>query len=173
LQRLFRKRQNGPIRKPLKTEVFRGFFNKQPGFIDLKTRFAGNERFISVVTRMELLAFPALSISERERIVQFLETVFIVPLTEAIEVEAIAIRRAFRPKLSDAIIAATARVLDATLVTGDGPLTGKKIPGLPIILTASSPVKAKRSLSKEALLYAALGCFIFSTLVFACLFIFK
>jgi predicted nucleic acid-binding protein len=157
----------------LDTNVIIKFINKQPGFIDFKTRFAGNERFISVVTRMELLAFPALGISEWERVVRFLETVSIVPLTEAIEAEAIAIRRTFRPKLPDAIIAATARVLDAALVTGDGPLARKKIPGLPIIFTASSPVKAKRSLSKETLLYAALGCFIFSTLVFACLFIFK
>jgi predicted nucleic acid-binding protein len=153
------------------TNVLIKYINKLPGFIDLDTQFAGDQQFISVVTKMELLAFPALSATERELIVQFLKTIIVVPLTEAIEAEAIEIRRAFRPKLPDAIIAATAHVLDATLVTGDGPLARKGIPGLPIILTVSSPAKAKRSLSKDTLLYIALGCFIFSTLVFAVLFL--
>jgi predicted nucleic acid-binding protein len=155
------------------TNVLIKYINKLPGFIDVATRFAENERFISVVTKMELLAFPALSATERNRIMRFLQTVFVVPLTENIEADAIEIRRIFRPKLPDAIIAATAHVLGATLVTGDGPLATKKIPGLPIILTVSSPVKAKRSLSKNTLLYVALGCFIFSTIVFAVLFILK
>jgi predicted nucleic acid-binding protein len=155
------------------TNVIIKYINKLPGFIDIATRFAENERFISVVTKMELLAFPALGVAEKDRIMQFLQTVIIVPLTEAIEDAAIEIRRVFRPKLPDAIIAATARVLDATLVTGDGPLATKKIPGLSIILAPSSPAKAKRSLSKNTLLYVALGFFIFSTLVFALLFILK
>jgi predicted nucleic acid-binding protein len=157
----------------LDTNVLIKYINKLPGFIDIKTRFAENERYISIVTRMELLAFPALSATERDQIMQFLQTVIVVPLTENIEADAIEIRRVFRPKLPDAIIAATARVLNATLVTGDGPLATKKIPGLPIILTPSAPVKTKRSLSKNTLLHVALGCFIFSTLVFAILFILK
>jgi predicted nucleic acid-binding protein len=155
------------------TNVIIKYINKLPGFIDLDTQFTGDQQFISVVTKMELLAFPILSVAEKDRIMQFLQTVIIVPLTEAIEDTAIEIRRVFRPKLPDAIIAATARVLDAKLVTGDGPLATKKIPGLSIILAPSFPVKAKRSLSKNTMLYMALGCFIFSTLVFAVLFILK
>jgi predicted nucleic acid-binding protein len=153
------------------TNVLIKYINKLPGFIDIDTLFTGEQQFVSVVTRMELLAFPALTVTERERIMRFLQTVFIVPLTERVETDAIEIRRAFRPKLPDAIIAATARVLGATLVTGDGPLAKKNIPGLPLIVAPSSPAKAKRPLSKNTLLYVALGCFMFSTLVFAVLFI--
>jgi predicted nucleic acid-binding protein len=155
------------------TNVIIKYINKLPGFIDIAARFAENERFISVVTKMELLAFPALSAAEKDRIMRFLQTVIVVPLTEAIEDAAIEIRRVFRPKLPDAIIAATARVLDATLVTGDGPLFAKKIPGLSIILAPSFPAQAKRSRPKNTLLYVALGCCIVSTLVFAVLFILK
>jgi hypothetical protein len=70
------------------TNVIIKFINKLPGFIDLKTRFAGNERFV-------------------------------------------------------------------------------------IILASSVSAQAKKPLSKHSLLYATLGFFILSTLIFAVLFIFK
>lgn len=86
-------------------------------------------RFVSVITRMELLAYPGISPSEEERIQRFLSDVFVVPLGDGIEATAIAIRRAKRLKLPDAIIAATSIFLTATLLTNDLHLTELIWPG--------------------------------------------
>jgi hypothetical protein len=69
-------------------------------------------------------------------------------------------------------VASTSLILGAALVTGDGPIAKKKIPGLQIIFAPSSPAK-RRVFSKKIWIYVALGCFIVSTLVFAILFFLK
>ena len=88
--------------------------------------------YISVVTRMELLADPKHTDESQKEAADFIETLSVIPLTEAIEHEAIAIRRFGkpRPKLPDAIIAATAKVLNVPLVTLDGDLSNLSFPGL-------------------------------------------
>ena len=80
-----------------------------------------DDRFVSVITEMELLAFPGLTPGGEEEIRNFLNTVTIIPLADAIKDEAIRIRRFGTPrlKLPDAIIMATAVVGGKTLVTGD------------------------------------------------------
>lgn len=85
-------------------------------FIDDTTM---SERYASVITRMELLSFPGISSEEEERIRRFLADLAIIPLDDAIENTAIAIRRTARLKLPDAIVAATALSMGATLITGD------------------------------------------------------
>ncbi|GHV10496.1 hypothetical protein FACS189491_00030 [Spirochaetia bacterium] len=157
------------------TNVIIKFINKEPGFLDLDTRFAGDSRFISIVTKMELLAFPGISADEKKRTLAFLETVLIIPLTATVEAEAIEVRRKFRVKLPDAIVAATALALGATLVTGDGPLAKKKMPDLSITFVPFPPTRAPwwSAFKRNKSLWTALGCFIISTLVFAILFILK
>jgi predicted nucleic acid-binding protein len=149
------------------------YINKLPGFIDLDTRFAGRHWIISFITRMEVLAFPGISATEKERALTFLQAVSIISINKEIEVTAIEIRRKYRPKLPDALIVATALELGAPLITGDGPLAKKKIPGLATIVVPSPSSKASwRSVfAKNRSLWFALGCFIVSTLVFAILFI--
>jgi predicted nucleic acid-binding protein len=164
---------NGPIRSVVfDTNVIIKYVNKKPGFIDFETQYAGDEWFISIVTKMELLAFPGIDTAEKERTLRFLQIVTVIPLIETVEAKAVEIRRKYRPKLPDAIIAATAHVLDAALVTGDGPLARKKIPGLLVTVAPSLSEKASwRSVfAKNKSLWIALGCFIVSTLVFAILF---
>lgn len=93
-----------------------------------------NDRFVSVVTEMELFASPSLT-PEKEQIRRdFLRETTIVPLTEPVKQEAIRIRRFGSPrlKLPDAIIAATACVLDATLVTNDDTMLKLNWQGLTI-----------------------------------------
>jgi predicted nucleic acid-binding protein len=96
--------------------------------------FEGTLRYVSVITRIELYGFPGITPEETEKITRFLEDVTVVPLNNEVEQETIAIRRKFRPKLPDAIIAATALALGATLITGDGPLAKNGISGLQIFL---------------------------------------
>lgn len=74
---------------------------------------------VSVITEIELLSWPALS-SDEERVMRgFLDEVDRYPLTDAIRDRTISLRRQFRLKLPDALIAATALEAGATLLTND------------------------------------------------------
>ncbi|MDR2588966.1 MAG: type II toxin-antitoxin system VapC family toxin [Spirochaetales bacterium] len=89
-------------------------------------------RLVSIITEMELLAFPNLTREGEKNIQNFLERVMIYPLTAAIKDEAIRLRRFGNPhlKLPDAIIAATAINLEAALVTNDAGIHALTWPGL-------------------------------------------
>lgn len=78
--------------------------------------------YVSVVTEMELLSYPDISDSEENAVRSFLRDVTLVNLNENVRQVAIQIRRTHRLKLPDAIIAATAIVLDAELLTNDNQL---------------------------------------------------
>jgi predicted nucleic acid-binding protein len=91
-------------------------------FLDGTLRALPSEdRFVSVITEMELLAFPSLTIEGETEIQNFLDTVTIIPLTNDIKDAAIRIRRFGSPrlKLPDAIIMATAVIGGKTLITDD------------------------------------------------------
>ena len=84
----------------------------------------------SVIVRMELLAKPNLPADEERDIREFLNDLTVVPLDESVEQKAVEIRRATSVKLPDSIIAATAVVLDAILLTNDDRLLKLSWPGL-------------------------------------------
>lgn len=75
--------------------------------------------FVSVISTLELLSFPAIEPAEEQQIHEFLTTATVVELTNAIKNAAIQLRRRYRLKLADAIIAGTAAVLGAELITND------------------------------------------------------
>jgi predicted nucleic acid-binding protein len=91
---------------------------------------AEGEYFVSVITEMELLSYPLLEARHEEQIQKFLSEVVIVSLSNEIKRVAIQLRRAHNLKLPDAIIAATAVVMDAELLTNDRKL--KSIPGITV-----------------------------------------
>ncbi|GMO62360.1 MAG: hypothetical protein Ta2A_08920 [Treponemataceae bacterium] len=91
--------------------------------------------FVSIITRMEILAAPKSTPEDEKDAHTFLSGVTVIPLTDEVERVAIEIRRrnaTQKPKikLPDAIIAATAIALDATLVTRDSDLLKLNFPGL-------------------------------------------
>ena len=90
-----------------------------PEWVALIDGTAMTERYASVVTRMELLAFPGITEAEAERIRRFLADLIVMPLDDVIENTAIEVRRTARLKLPDAIVVATAVSVGATLITGD------------------------------------------------------
>jgi predicted nucleic acid-binding protein len=94
------------------------------------------DRFLSVITEMELLVYPGLTPEKERHIQDFLNAVTIIPLTEAIKLEAIHIRRYGVPrlKLPDAIIAATAVIFKAELVTDDTDIRKLVWPGLQTVM---------------------------------------
>lgn len=77
------------------------------------------EYCISVITEMELLSYPALRPEDESEIRDFLSDVTIIDLNREIKTAAIALRRQYRLKLPDALIAATALHLQAELYTND------------------------------------------------------
>ena len=74
---------------------------------------------VSQITRMELLGFPALGEQEEQAARAFLSCCEVVRLSDDIENETIRLRRHGGLKLPDAIVAATARVCGARLLTLD------------------------------------------------------
>jgi predicted nucleic acid-binding protein len=102
-------------------------------FFERKTqRPAAGKQFISVITRMEILADSKHTEKTLRKAGEFLQNVFAVPLSGEIEEIAIKIRRSGSPrsKLPDAIVAATAVFLDVPLASADIRLLKLSWPGL-------------------------------------------
>lgn len=81
--------------------------------------FPAGTYVVSVISELELLAYPGLSPSEEQRVQDFLAEVPITDLTESVKLHAVNLRRQRGLKLPDAIVAATALSLEATLLTND------------------------------------------------------
>ncbi len=79
----------------------------------------GQEVFISFITRMELLSKPGMTKAEVKRVEAFLNEWPMVDMDRGIMDQAIVLRREFRLKIPDAIIAATAIFLNVPLLTAD------------------------------------------------------
>lgn len=69
--------------------------------------------FTSVVNKIELLGFQRVP----SQIVEFVEGLSIIPLNKEMEITTIELRKKYKIKLPDAIIAATAIVYNLTLIT--------------------------------------------------------
>ena len=93
---------------------------------------ADSELYISVITRIELLS-AIRNTEDREAIIHGLLSLFtIVPLDDEVENKTIAIRRKTNLKLPDSIIAASAIITEAVLITRDYRLASIKWPGLQV-----------------------------------------
>lgn len=75
--------------------------------------------FVSVITEIELLSYPNLTPDEETQIRDFLTKITVVGIESNIKELAITFRKQYRLRLPDAIIAATAQALNATLFTND------------------------------------------------------
>jgi predicted nucleic acid-binding protein len=83
---------------------------------------------VSVITEMELLAWPSLSAEEERAVRKFLDHVTICELTAAIRARAVQLRKAVHLKLPDAVVCATAMEFGVELWTNDAAFA--KVPGL-------------------------------------------
>ncbi|MCB9182671.1 MAG: type II toxin-antitoxin system VapC family toxin [Flavobacteriales bacterium] len=75
--------------------------------------------FISVITKVELLSRPDLDANGEEVIRALLGQVKVMEFTHVIQERTIVLRRKYRMKFPDAVIAATAAFLSLQLVTAD------------------------------------------------------
>jgi predicted nucleic acid-binding protein len=89
--------------------------------------------FMSVITRMELLADPKHTQQSEQEARDFINSLTVVPINDEIEYRAILFRRKTRRKLPDSIIAATAMALGVPLVTQDRELLALDSAELPIM----------------------------------------
>jgi predicted nucleic acid-binding protein len=112
------------------SNIIIGFLDNREGFPDLNNLPPDITVHISVITELELLSFSKLDSAAESVILRFLSDLTIVPLTDAIKQKTIAFRRATNCKLPDSIIAATAIVLGAPLITRDGELLKANFPCL-------------------------------------------
>jgi predicted nucleic acid-binding protein len=98
-----------------------------------QTEMKDKPRFVSEITRMELLGYPDISPDEEAIIKQFLSLVEILPCDEIVVNRVIQLRRMNKKlKLPDAIIAATAIEHQLTLVSRDK-VFNLSLPQLPLI----------------------------------------
>lgn len=74
---------------------------------------------VSVITEIELLSYPSISLDEEVQIRDFLTKITVVGIESNIKKLAIALRKQYRLRIPDTIIAATAQSLNATLFTND------------------------------------------------------
>ena len=105
----------------LDTNVIIGLLKQAPAAMALLERDAvsTNQSGYSAITRMELLSYPELQATEKETIEQILNLLTYYPITRVEEDIAISLRREQRLKLPDALILATAKYHQLTLLTLD------------------------------------------------------
>ena len=118
-----------PDRVVFDTNTLLGFLKKYGGYFDVSALFPDSDLFISEITEIELLSFWNISAKEEADILRLLSDVVIIPVIPEIKRETITFRRVSRCKTPDAIIAATAIVLDAVLVTQEAKLSSIIYPG--------------------------------------------
>lgn len=119
-----------PARVVFDTNALLGFLKKYGGYFDVCAMFPDSDLFVSEITEIELLSFWNISAQEEADILRLLSDVVIIPVIPEIKRETIAFRRASRCKTPDAIIAATAIILDAVLVTQEIKLSSVVYAGL-------------------------------------------
>jgi toxin FitB len=103
------------------TNIFIDFFSdKLQDRQIFETAFLNaNELLISPIVRMELFSHPNVSSEDEKIFSDLLNNFRIIPIDPEVENKAIFLRRKYKLKLPDAIIAATSIVEDAILVIGD------------------------------------------------------
>ncbi|HNZ39398.1 MAG TPA: type II toxin-antitoxin system VapC family toxin [Candidatus Latescibacteria bacterium] len=90
---------------------------------------------VSVITEIEVLSYPSLSADEAAVAREFLQCVGVEALSSEVKDATIELRRKHKLRVPDAIVVATARILDAVLYTNDSRLlTIPEITSVPLRL---------------------------------------
>ncbi|AEF83336.1 type II toxin-antitoxin system VapC family toxin [Leadbettera azotonutricia] len=91
-----------------------------------------SDQYASIIASIEVLSKPNMLQEEQKEVEDFLARFVEIPITDPIKYETIAIRRSTKLKLPDAVIAATAVILNATLLSNDPHLLNLRWPGLTV-----------------------------------------
>ncbi len=85
----------------------------------LEELLQGKNPYLSFMTELELIGFPDISTKEEIKIIELLDECLIISLNNNIKKKYIELRRKYKLKLVDTIIAATAIALNIPLITSD------------------------------------------------------
>lgn len=85
----------------------------------LEALLQGANVFLSVITKVEFLSHPDLDEAGEQVIRELLQSVKLMEFTSTIQERTVLLRRQFKMKLPDAVIAATAAFLNIRLITAD------------------------------------------------------
>jgi predicted nucleic acid-binding protein len=96
---------------------------------EILAKLDGIDLFMSVVTRVEFLSKPGMLPNEETKRRTFLDGITLMDFNTEIQDETVAIRRAKKLKFPDAVVAATAVLLEVTALTDDPHLLGLSWPG--------------------------------------------
>lgn len=92
-------------------------YTARPEHAFLRDVIAEDVPVVSAISRVEVLGFHGLDEAERGHLEAFFAAAVVLPITDAVVEQAIALRQARRMSLGDAVIAATALVHGLILVT--------------------------------------------------------
>jgi predicted nucleic acid-binding protein len=98
------------------TSLIINLFN---GVTEVQELITGRSLFISIISEIEVLSFPNITIPDKILLKEFLSECYIIDIEPAIKEITIEIRSKYKVKLPDAIIAATAMYFDLPLFTMD------------------------------------------------------
>ncbi|MDR1250224.1 MAG: type II toxin-antitoxin system VapC family toxin [Treponema sp.] len=114
----------------LDTNVFISFVKGLLGTTPAASLPMDGKIYISVITRIEALAYPQMTAKEEEKIRTVLRHIHVIPLNRKVEENTIRFRAKVKIKLPDSIISATAITLKAILLSNDSDLLKADWPGL-------------------------------------------
>src|SRR5690348_11537589 len=77
------------------------------------------QAYLSVITELELIGYPDITIKESQQIKSFLEGCTVIEINDEIKSIYTTLRRKHRLKLGDAVVAATAIYLDLPFMSAD------------------------------------------------------
>jgi predicted nucleic acid-binding protein len=89
------------------------------GSLRLAEYVEGRRLFVSVITEIEALGYPGLTLSGRKQIEAYINRCAALGLSDEVKKKTIGIRAQYKMKIPDAIIAATALTFGLTLLTAD------------------------------------------------------
>jgi predicted nucleic acid-binding protein len=95
------------------------FINISEGKVDLSNYLDENDIFISIISEIELLGFRNISIDESNYFKAIIDQCFSIEVIPQIKEITISLKKKYKIKLPDAVIAATAIFLEIPLITFD------------------------------------------------------
>jgi predicted nucleic acid-binding protein len=88
--------------------------------------------YISIITRIEALAYPLMTAAEEEKIRGLLRYIKVIPLNRKVEKNTIPFRAKTKIKLPDCIVAASAITINAILLSNDSDFSNLYFPGFTV-----------------------------------------
>ena len=85
----------------------------------LQNLLQGKDIYLSFITELELIGFKEITSEQEKQISELLVDCSIIPMNKLIKEKYVELRKKYRLKLADAIIAASAIVFDMPIITAD------------------------------------------------------